>query len=56
MKLKFKVWDKENKINGIYVEFEFEPKYAVVPENSDGKFRVSKAKCIGLVKETYERI
>jgi len=42
-----KLWcEKEKKEDDIIVEFEFNPKDTVVPNKTDGKFRVSKCKCI----------
>jgi len=44
-------WCKRNNNdkNNIYVKFEFDIKNAVVPNNSDGKFRVSKCLCVGKI-------
>ena len=44
-------WCKiNNKCDGIYVKFEFNPRNATVPTRTDGKFRVSKCKCLGEIR------
>jgi hypothetical protein len=43
-------WCKlNNDCNGIYVKFSFDPKDAIVPKATDGKFRVSYCVCEGKI-------